>query len=507
MTLLSVRDVHKRFPGVHALRGVSLDVAAGEVHALVGENGAGKSTLMHVLAGVHRPDQGQVLLDGQPVTIADEQAAQRLGIAIVYQERSLFPLLDVAENVYAGRQPVRRLGRIDRRALDAGARRVLAELDVDVDPRTLVGQLPPALQQMVEIAKALSLDPRVLILDEPTAALTETETRALFRAVQRLEARGIAVIYISHRLEEIFEIARRVTVLRDGSEQGTVAIADTDPADLVRRMVGRDVAPTAARVGSLEEGRPALEVRGLVDPPDGPARPLLKDVSLSVRRGEVLALAGLAGAGRTELALSIFGARPRGAGDILVDGRSVSPRSPAEAIAAGVGYLSEDRKELGLFLEMSLADNVAAAALPTFGRVWLDDGRVRDVAAEQRTRLRIASRDVDQPVRALSGGNQQKVALAKWLLVEPRVLIVDEPTRGVDVGAKAEVHALLLELAARGTAVVVISSDLPEVLALGDRVAVMREGRLVAVLGRGEATEETVMHYAARAARRQEELS
>jgi len=498
--LLEMRDVHKRFPGVHALRGVSLDVRAGEVHAIVGENGAGKSTLMHILAGAQAPDDGaEIRLAGRTVVISDERAAQRLGIAIVFQERSLFDLLSIADNVFAARQPTGKTGHIDRRALVDRTRALLADLDVHADPRTPVGELSPAMQQMVEIAKALSLEPRVLILDEPTAALTETEKSALFRVIARLRDRGIGIIYISHRLEEIFAIADRVTVLRDGEYQGTVPVGQTSPADLIRRMVGRDIPLPAARSqANLASGvPPRFVVRGLSDRAGSRTRPALRDVSFEVRAGEILAFSGLAGAGRTELALCLFGARQRAAGEILIDGHKVAPRSPQQAIAAGIGYLSEDRKELGLFLDMSIADNIAAAGLASFGTWWLADARRDEVAVEYRDRLHVVSRDVGQPVRGLSGGNQQKVALAKWLLLAPKVLIVDEPTRGVDVGAKAEMHALLRKLADDGTAVVVISSDLPEVLALGDRVAVMREGRLVATLPRGEATEEAIMQLAA----------
>ncbi len=498
--LLEVRNVQKRFPGVHALRGVSLDFRAGEVHALVGENGAGKSTLMHILAGVHQPDEADIFLGGHLVTITDEQAAQRLGVAIVYQERSLFDLLSVAENIFSGRQPVGRWDKIDRQRLLDDARRLLADLDVELDPRTPVGDLSPALQQMVEIAKALSLQPRLLILDEPTAALIEAEKTALFRVIERLRRSGLGIIYISHRLEEIFEIAQRVTVLRDGEIQGTFRIEDTSPAELVRRMVGRDLAATAAPTSV--QGPVRLEVRHLSDPVSGtgagPFRPLLADISFTLRRGEILAWAGLSGAGRTELALSLFGARPRGAGTILLDGEPRSIASPADAIAAGMGYLSEDRKELGLFLDMTVAENVAAAGLGRFGDWRLDDARRDGVAADFRRRLRIASPGVDAIVRGLSGGNQQKVALAKWLLIAPKVLIVDEPTRGVDVGAKAEMHALMRDLAREGTAVMVISSDLPEVLALGDRIAVMREGRVAAVLDRAQASEEGIMNHASR---------
>jgi ABC-type sugar transport system ATPase subunit len=490
--LLAVRDVHKRFPGVHALRGVSLDFHAGEVHAVCGENGAGKSTLMHLLGGVHRPDPpGTILLQGRPVVIADEREAQRLGIALVHQERSLFAPLSVAENVFAGRQPVRG-GRIDRRRLYAEAAARMAELDVTVDPRTPVGELPPAVQQLVEVAKALSLSPRVLILDEPTAALGAAEAEALFRVVDRLRRKGLAILYISHRLQEIFQIAQRISILRDGTHQGTLAVDETSPDDLVRRMVGRDV--PSGRPAAIAAGPRRLSVRGLSDR-DGPGA-LLRDIHLDVHAGEIVALAGLAGAGRTELGLALFGARPRGAGQVLVDGLPVAPRSPHEAIAAGIAYLSEDRKELGLFLDMTLAENVAAAALGQFGAWWQDDRRRAEVAAGFRQRLGIAGSALDRPVRALSGGNQQKVALAKWLLVQPKVLIVDEPTRGVDIGAKAEMHALLEELARQGTAILLVSSDLPEVLAMGRRVLVMRQGRIAAELCGAEVTEERIMSAA-----------
>ena len=474
--LLSMRGIHKRFPGVHALKGVNLDVARGEVHALVGENGAGKSTLMHLLAGVYQPDDGTIDFAGcVDLRIPGEHAAQKLGIAIVFQERSLFNDLSVAENIFVGRQPINAWGRINRRELFEQTRVWLRHVALDVSPETLVCNLSPAQQQMVEIAKALSLQARLIIFDEPTAALTDVETRALFRVIEQLKEQQVGIIYISHRLEEIFGIADRVTVLRDGENQGTFGIAETSPEHLISRMVGRELA--RCRTGDeTPSGEVALEVRDA------------GGVSFNARAGEVLAFAGLAGAGRTELALALFGARQCN-GEVRVNGKRVQIDSPADAIAAGIGYMPEDRKEAGLFLEMSIAQNIVGARLEHF--------RAQEGISEDfRQRLRIACRSVRQPVQSLSGGNQQKVVLAKWLLVNPKVLIVDEPTRGVDVGTKAEVHLLLRELARKGTAVIVISSDLPEVLAVADRIIVMREGRITGEMSFAEATEERILRYA-----------
>lgn len=496
--LLRIRGMHKRFPGVHALKGVDLDVRPGEVHALVGENGAGKSTLMHILAGVYRPDAGAIEWQGLPVQIADERHAQALGIAIVFQERSLFGPLSIADNVFAGRQPVAAGAFVDRRKRDEETRLLLDQLGMKLDPRTRVEDISPGAQQMVEIAKALSLDARLLILDEPTAALTPADSQRLFAAMRRLRERGVAVVYISHRLEEVFALADRVTILRDGTLQGTCATSEISADELIRRMVGRQLASRhVERPNQSADVPPVLEVRRLCDRADASAHgPLLRDIGFTVRRGEIVALAGLGGAGRTELALSIFGARPRASGEVLVDGRRVSVRSPADAVAAGIGYLPEDRKDAGLFLEMSIARNVVATQISRRGSLWLNNRSLARAAGPFCDRLRIACRDVAQPVEELSGGNQQKVILARWLSIEPRVLLVDEPTRGVDVGAKREVHDLLFELADRGTAVVAISSDLPEVLELADRVVVLCEGRITRTLSRGEATEESILRAA-----------
>jgi ABC-type sugar transport system ATPase subunit len=495
--LLSMRGISKHFGGVHALKRVDLEVRAGEVHALVGENGAGKSTLMHILAGVHQPDEGTISWSGADhVVIPGERAAQQLGIAIVFQERSLFSSLSVAENIFAGRQPASRWGTIDRNSLHRQSVALLQQIGLTCDPRSPLSELSSAQQQMVEIAKALSLNAKLIIFDEPTAALTETETAALFRVIGDLKRRKVAIIYISHRLEEVFEVADRVTVLKDGTRQGTFPVTEITVDDLITHMVGREV--SFQRSGDVPPVSDiVLEVRNMCDfSLEGEVKTRLRNISFHARSGEILALAGLSGAGRTELALSIFGARPRESGEIFVEGRKVIIRSPANAIAAGLAYLPEDRKDAGLFLDMTITQNIAAANLESFGSWWLSDKRGESTAEEFRKKLRIASYSVKQPVQDLSGGNQQKVVLAKWLLLGPRVLIVDEPTRGIDVGAKSEVHGLLRELACEGTAVIVISSELPEVLAIADRILVMREGRITAELSGAEATEEQIMRYA-----------
>lgn len=496
--LLAMRGVRKSFGGVEVLKGVDFDVREGEVHALCGENGAGKSTLMNILAGVHRPDAGAIEFGGKTFAgFPNAHDAQQRGVGMVFQERSLFGPLNIAENIFAGRQPVTKWGMIDRRRLETSARHILAEVAPELDPRATASDLSAAQQQMVEIAKALSLNARVLVLDEPTAALTEAETTRLFAIIKTLQASGVGIVYISHRLEEVFALGNRVTVLKDGSWQGTLPVAETNPDDLIRRMVGREIeSHQAAAVGDSNPIR--LEVRGLTDRHRPKAKSaMLTNVSFHVRAGEIVGFAGLAGAGRTETALSLFGVRPRAAGEVFLDGKRVDFRSPREAIAAGLGYLSEDRKETGLFLEMSVRRNVSSAHLGKFGSWFFNDRAEWRVAEEFRTRLRIVCRDIEQAAGHLSGGNQQKVLLARWLLVNPKVLIVDEPTRGVDVGAKLEVHQLLRDFAGQGHAVLMISSDLPEVLTLSHRLYVMRAGRIAGELQRDEMSEESVMRLAA----------
>ncbi len=489
-TLLRCRGITKSFPGVQALAGVDLEVREGEVHALVGENGAGKSTLMHILAGVHQPEAGTIELRGRAVHIPDERHAQRLGIAIVFQERSLFDLLTVAENVFAGHPPLRRFGRIDRAKMLADTSALLRRIDLQVDPATPLGQLPVAQQQMVEIAKALSHESSLFILDEPTAALTAGETETLFHVIRQLREKGVGIIYISHRLAEIFRIADRVTVLKDGRLQGSRDVSATSAEELVSFMVGRELIAGATRTTSGTRGAPVLEVKNL-------AGPKVKPATFSAWPGEILVFAGLAGAGRTELARLIFGADQAVSGEVHVNQRSVRIRSPKEGMAAGIGYLPEDRKELGLFPEMSIAENIAAARLECFGEWRLRTSRMEDTAAVYMKRLNIVAPGVHTPVGRLSGGNQQKVLLARWLVRNPSVLIVDEPTRGVDVHAKSEIYDLLRSLAADGKSILVISSDLPEVLALADRILVMRQGAIVAELNSESASEESIIRHAA----------
>ena len=495
--LLQLRAIRKSFGGVEVLKGVDFDVRPGEVHAVCGENGAGKTTLMNIIVGVHAPDAGEITLGERKWShFSNAHAAQRAGISLVFQERSLFGPLTVAENIYAGRQPVTAWGMIHRRRLHADAERVLAEAAPDIAADAVVADLSPAQQQMVEIAKALSLDARIVMFDEPTAALTGAETARLFGVIRQLRKRGVGVVYISHRLEEIFTLADRVTVLKDGAWQGTLPVAETNTAELIRRMVGRDV-ETAGRGAAQSSARVLLEVKGLSDLGARGQPGLLRDISFHVRAGEIIGLAGLAGAGRTETALALFGVRPRSSGEILVDGRKLDVRSPRDAIAAGLGYVSEDRKESGLFLDMSVRRNISAGQLKRFGGWFFRDREEAAVAEDLRARLGVVCRDVQQDTGHLSGGNQQKVLLARWLLVKPRVLIVDEPTRGVDVGAKAEVHQLLRDYVRQGHGVVLISSELPEVLSVSDRIYVMRTGRIAGEVLGAEATEEAVMALAA----------
>jgi ABC-type sugar transport system ATPase subunit len=498
--LLQMRAIRKSFGGVEVLKGVNFDVRRGEVHALCGENGAGKSTLMNIIAGVHQSESGEIVFAGRTfAAFGNAHAARLAGIGMVFQERSLFGPLTVAENIFAGRQPVTAWGMIDRRRLRSDTARLLTEIAPNIPVDTGVNELSPAQQQMVEIAKALSLDARLLIFDEPTAALTEAETARLFALIRQLRERGVGIVYISHRLEEIFTLADRVTVLKDGAWQGTLQVSETSPDELIRRMVGRDVEKGHLRQDS--SCRPViLEVRGLSDRETSADQAVrLKDISFHAHAGEIVCLAGLAGAGRTETALALFGVRPRVSGEILLDGRLLKIRSPVDAIAAGLGYVGEDRKESGLFLDMSLRRNVSAARLQRFGEWFFRDREESAVAQKFREKLRIICRDIDQDTAHLSGGNQQKVLLARWLLVNPRVLIVDEPTRGVDVGAKAEMHQLLRGFARQGHAVIMISSELPEVLTVSDRIYVLRAGCIAGELQRAEATEEAVMRLAARA--------
>jgi rhamnose transport system ATP-binding protein len=466
---------------------VTLELYAGEVHALAGENGAGKSTVVKTFAGVHRPDAGEILLDGEPVVFHGPADAQHAGVAVIYQEPTLFPDLSVAENIFMGRQPRTGLRRIDRRAMHAETAGLFKRLGVALDPQQPARGLSIADQQVVEIAKAISRDARVLIMDEPTAALTGQEVARLFAVTRTLQEQGCAVLFISHRLEEIFELCQRVTTLRDGTWISSEPVAGLGPDDLVRRMVGRELDALYPKQ-DVTPGDVALKVSRLT------REGVFTDVSFEVRRGEIVALAGLVGAGRSEVARAIFGVDRWDAGDVEVDGRRLPPASPTAAMSAGLGLVPEDRRQQGLVMDMSIERNMGLTQLRSMRWGPLISRRAeRDRARDWAVRLQLKYARLTDAVGVLSGGNQQKVVLAKWLATEPTVLIVDEPTRGIDVGTKAEVHRLLSDLAAQDLAVLMISSDLPEVLGMADRVLVMHEGRLVADIPRAEATEAGVM--------------
>ena len=488
--LLRLTHASKAFGPVQALRDVSIELYPAEAHALLGENGAGKSTFVKILAGVHRRDSGQLEVGGQSMNFQAPAEARDAGIAIIYQEPTLFPDLSVAENVLMGRQPRASLGRIDYGAMNRRVAGLLAELGVSLDPARPVRGLSIADQQLVEIAKALSLDARILIMDEPTAALTLSETERLFRVVRALRSRGAAVLFITHRLEEVFAECQRVTVMRDGTWVSSGPIAGYDTDLVVRQMVGRELGELYPR-GEANLGDVALSVRGLTQPG------VFRDVSFEVRRGEIVGLAGLVGAGRSEVARAVFGVDPRAGGEVRVGGRVVAPLNPQAAMGAGLGLVPEDRRQQGLVMDLSIERNANLAILNRLtGGLLMNRRAEADNARDWTGKLRLKAHSLHDPVSTLSGGNQQKVVLAKWLSTGPSVLIVDEPTRGIDVGAKAEVHRTLAELAASGLAVLMISSDLPEVLGMSDRVLVMREGQLVGELAREQASEEAVMYLA-----------
>ncbi len=486
---LEVRGISKRFGATAALTDVSMELRAGEIHALVGENGAGKSTLVKILAGVHAPDAGTILLDGVPVHIADPVSSRAHGIAVVHQEPRLFPDLSVAENVFLADPPRGRLGAIRWRTMEQKARALFEELGVRLDVSAAVRGLSMADQQLIEIAKSLSIEARVLILDEPTSSLSAHEVERLFAIVRRTRDRGVAVLFVSHRLDEVFRLCDRATVFRDGRYVSTAPISSLTTEDLVRSMVGRAV--TLFPKGEATIGEVLLEVRGLCRAGE------FEDVSFQVRAGEILGLAGLVGAGRTEVARCVFGIDTPSAGEIRLNGRPVHHASPAAALRDGIAYVPEDRHRDGLVLDFSIADNVTLPILPRlFSRLFVHHATERTLARGYAERLRVRATGVDQLVEALSGGNQQKVVIAKWLAADPKVLILDEPTRGVDIGAKVEVHAIVSDLAASGLGIVLISSDLPEILAMSDRIIVLHEGRQTAEISRAEATEEAVMFAA-----------
>ncbi len=487
--IFQLQHVSKSFGGVHALKDVHFEIYPGEVHALLGENGAGKSTLIKIITGVHQPDTGELFLDGQPIRFANTHEAQEHGVAAIYQEPSLFPDLDVAENILVGRQPMRRAG-VDWKRMYQEASGVLRRLGLPLDPRTKARDLSVAHSQVVEIARALSINAKILIMDEPTSSLTLGEVEELFAIVRQLRQAGTAIVFISHRLEELFVLVDRVTILRDGAYVGTRAMADVTTEELIRMMVGRTLNELFPKQ-AVAAGDVILEVERLG------VQGSFSDVSFQLRRGEILGVAGLIGAGRTNVARALFGTEPATAGTIKLDGKVVTITNPDTAMALGIGYVPEDRKEHGLVQQMSIANNITLPVLSNFATMgWLDEGRERRAATADAQKLEVKMTGVEQLVGQLSGGNQQKVVLAKWLGTQPRVLILDEPTRGIDVGTKAAVHALMSSLAAQGMAILMISSELPEILGMSDRILVMREGRMTGHFSRAEATQEKIMSAA-----------
>src|SRR5215216_4813040 len=488
--LLELKKISKSFSGVEVLHEVSFELQSGEVHALLGENGAGKSTLVKIITGVHQPDKGEILLNGEPIHFSDARESRQAGIAAIYQELSLFPDLDVAENIFAGRQPVTFGGRVDWRKLYAEAGKLLESLGVKLDLKQKARTLSIAQQQMVEIARAFSINAQILIMDEPTSSLTLHEVDDLFRLVRRLRTEGTAIIFISHRLEELFEISDRVTVLRDGSYVGTRLIKDITRDDLIRMMVGRTISNLFPKQ-EVQTGDVILKVENLARAGS------FQDVSFELRRGEILGLAGLVGAGRTNVARAIFGVEPATGGGIQVEGRDVAITSPQQAIELGLAYVPEDRQVHGLIPSMPITPNISLPILHQYARMgWLQDKRERKSAYEAAVQMDVRANNIWQLARELSGGNQQKVVLAKWLSTKPRILILDEPTRGIDVGTKAAVHGLMSKLAAEGMAILMISSELPEILGMSDRVIVMREGLVTGEFSRAEATQEKIISAA-----------
>ncbi len=494
--LLRMTGISKSFPGVKALDGVDLTVGEGEIHALLGENGAGKSTLLKILAGAQGPDTGTIEFAGQQVSLASPHAAQMLGIVTIYQELTLAPNMTVAENVFIGREPVAGPF-INWPRMMAETRAITDRIGLDAKPGAFVRDLSVAEQQMVEIARALSMKSRLIIMDEPTSALSHAEVEKLYAIVRRLKAAGISVIFVTHRLEEVMEICDSYTVLRDGKLVQSGSVAETTVDGIIQMMVGREVNALFHRRDDAAPGEVALSIKGITrrGTTRDPSATVLEDVSLSVRRGEILGIAGLVGAGRTEMARAVFGADPFDAGQITIDGKPVSIRSPQEAIRHGIGLVPEDRKQQALFLSLAIRMNLSMASLSSISRfgIFVDERRETDLISEYKKLLNIRMASPQQLVANLSGGNQQKVVLARWLALRPKVLIVDEPTRGIDIGAKVEVHNLLFDMARSGIAVIAISSELPEILAISDRIVTMREGRVTGEIMRDSADQETLM--------------
>lgn len=490
MPLLQASRVRKAFPGVVALDDVSIDIHGGRVHALMGENGAGKSTMMKIIAGVYTPDSGTLTFKGESVALRSPRDALDRGIAMIHQELNLLPEMTVAENIWIGREPRNRIGLIDHGALNRRTRALFDELDIDIDPQARLGALGIASRQMVEIAKAVSFDSDLLIMDEPTSAITEREVEHLFRIIGELKDRGKAIVYITHKMDEVFTIADDISIFRDGQHIATRLAAEFDKPSLIEAMVGRALTQVFPKV-TVPIGEVALSVKQLG------RRGAFSDVSFDVRYGEILGFAGLMGSGRTEVMESVFGVIPPDEGELRFEGRPRKIRAPREAIEAGVAFLTEDRKGSGLFLQLSVGENMEISALKRHCKLgFVKQHRVNDECATLCRSLRVKTPGLAETIENLSGGNQQKVLLARWLMNQPKILILDEPTRGVDVGAKAEIHALITQLAKQGVAIIMISSELPEIIGMSDRVAVMYDKRLSGILPREAATQEAIMTLA-----------
>jgi ABC-type sugar transport system ATPase subunit len=494
--LLRVTGVSKSFPGVKALDDVSLEILPGEIHGLLGENGAGKSTLIKILSGAYQPNEGRIELDGQPVKIDNPHHAQTLGIVTIYQEFNLVPHLTIAENVFIGREHGSR-GFVNWGAMRRATKEYTDRIGIDLDPMRRVRDLSVAEQQMVEIARALSMKSRLIIMDEPTSALSETEVQRLFQIANDLKAQGLSIIFVTHRLEEVMEICDRITVLRDGRNVGNADVKDITTDDIIRLMVGRPVEERFQHSAKHQRADVALQVRHIsrTGTTQDPHATVLDDISFEVHHGEILGVAGLVGAGRTELARAIFGADPISRGEVEIDGQIAQIKSPGDAIRYGIGLVPEDRKQQALFLALAVRTNISIAALDNFLRPggFVNERDEAELVENYRNALNIRMASPEQQIVNLSGGNQQKVVIARWLALQPKILIVDEPTRGIDVAAKAEVHSLLHELAGNGIAIIMISSELPEILAMSDRIITMREGRLTGEILRADASEEKLM--------------
>ncbi|MFG1731678.1 sugar ABC transporter ATP-binding protein [Paenibacillus sp. 843] len=491
--LIQMEGIMKEFPGVLALNNCRFELLRGEVHALMGENGAGKSTMMKILTGVYQKDAGTITYKGQPVELTNPKAAQDAGISMIHQELNLAPDLTVAQNIFIGREPRRKLRLfLDDQALNRQVKELFERMGLDMDPSIKVSELTVAKQQIVEIAKALSYSADVLVMDEPTAALSETEIEDLFRIIRQLREGGVGIVYISHRMDEIKRITDRITVMRDGQYIDTVSTAEVTTQDIISKMVGRQIYETSKPERSAGERETVLEVKGL-----NQGR-TLKDINFTLKKGEILGIAGLVGAGRTELARAIFGADRIQSGEIQVHGRKITIKGPHDAVRQGIGYLSEDRKRYGCVVDLDVKSNVAIASYGNFVRPggWMSTARIRKQAEDMVERLKVKTPHVDQEVKYLSGGNQQKVVIGKWLTRDCDILIFDEPTRGIDVGAKSEIYRLLNDLTAQGKSIIMISSELPEILRMSHRVLVMCEGRITGELDQEQATQESIMHLA-----------